>query len=80
MVTSADNLPSRLVRLRTVELPDLSGVDRVVTDGDRHELWTADSDALVRDLVRSGVAFSELEVATASLEEAFLGLTTQGVR
>ena len=70
-------VPSRLVRLRTVELPDLSGVGRVVTDGDRHELWTADSDALVRDLGRSGAAFSELEVSTASLEQAFLALTTE---
>lgn len=35
----------------------------------------ADSDAFVRDLVRSGLPFSGLSVRGASLEEAFLSLT-----
>jgi ABC-2 type transport system ATP-binding protein len=36
---------------------------------------TADTDAYVRALVTSGVRFSDLEIAQASLEEAFLSLT-----
>jgi len=66
---------ARRVRLRAPDLPDLTGVDRSSREGDRYELWTADSDALVRQLVTAGVPFRDLEVATASLEEAFLALT-----
>ena len=73
-------VPSRRLRLRAAGLPELPGVGRSVSDADVHQLWTADSDALVRDLERSGAAFSDLEVATASLEEAFLALTTEVVR
>ncbi len=68
-------VPARRVRLRASDLPDLAGVERRSRHGDRHELWTADSDALVRELVDARVPFRELEVATASLEEAFLALT-----
>jgi ABC-2 type transport system ATP-binding protein len=70
--------PARRVRLRAADLPELSGVERSNRDGDRHELWTADSDTLVRQLVTTGVPFRDLEVATASLEEAFLALTAPG--
>ncbi|HEY6326000.1 MAG TPA: ABC transporter ATP-binding protein [Candidatus Cybelea sp.] len=38
-------------------------------------LNATDSDAYVRALVTSGVAFSDLEIAAPSLEEAFLSLT-----
>jgi ABC-2 type transport system ATP-binding protein len=69
-------VPARRVRLRAPDLPSLTGVDRSSRDGDRYELWTADSDALVRQLVTSGVPFRDLEIATASLEEAFLTLTS----
>ena len=69
---------ARRVRLRAPDVPELAGVERGSRDGDRHELWTADSDALVRQLVTSGVPFRDLEVATASLEEAFLALTAPG--
>ncbi|WP_432495179.1 ABC transporter ATP-binding protein [Kineococcus gypseus] len=41
----------------------------------RWELLVPDADAFVRDLVGAGVPFEGLEVATASLEEAFLALT-----
>jgi ABC-2 type transport system ATP-binding protein len=68
-------VPARRVRLRAPDLPELTGVDRSSRDGDRYELWTADSDALVRQLVNTGIPFRDLEVATASLEEAFLTLT-----
>jgi ABC-2 type transport system ATP-binding protein len=64
------------VRLRSPDLPALTGVDRSTRDGDRYELWTADSDELVRQLVRTGIHFRDLEVANASLEEAFLTLTS----
>ena len=66
----------RRVRLRAAQLPALAGVARAERSGDRHELWTADADALVRSLVLSGAGFRDLEVATPSLEEAFLALTT----
>jgi ABC-2 type transport system ATP-binding protein len=49
----------------------------VTSAGDHHELFTSDSDALVRELVASGAPFRDLEVATASLEEAFVALTSQ---
>jgi ABC-2 type transport system ATP-binding protein len=71
-------VPARRVRLRAPDLPELTGVDRCSQDGDRYELWTADSDALVRQLVSTGIPFRDLEVATASLEEAFLTLTSPG--
>jgi ABC-2 type transport system ATP-binding protein len=39
--------------------------------GARQTLFTADADALVRDLVRADVDFRDLEIRGASLEEAF---------
>jgi hypothetical protein len=36
---------------------------------------TSDTDAYVRALVDAGVAFSDLEIARPSLEEAFLSMT-----
>jgi len=44
----------------------------------RHVLYVANADRLVAELVRSGVAFEELEVAPASLEDAFVALTKEG--
>ncbi|MDQ6641786.1 MAG: ABC transporter ATP-binding protein [Actinomycetota bacterium] len=70
-------VPARRLRLQAPALPELTGVDRIHRDGDLYELWTADSDAVVRQLVRTGVPFVDLEVSTASLEEAFLALTSQ---
>ena len=54
----------------------LSAVVSLSREGSRIGLLTTDSDAAVRELVHSGVAFSGLEVAGASLEEAFLAMTT----
>lgn len=68
-------VPARRVRLQAATLPLLPGVDRHERTGDRHQLWTSDADQLIRDLVRAEVAFCDLEVTTASLEEAFLALT-----
>ena len=69
-------VPARRVRLRAPGLPELAGVVRSSRDGDRYELWTVDSDALVRELVNTRAPFRDLEVASASLEEAFLALTS----
>lgn len=70
----------RLVGLKRVAVtmsqpPELDTVARSERDGDRWSMWTGDADALVRDLVGSGVPFSDLEVQPASLEDAFLALT-----
>jgi len=73
-------VPARRVRLRSPSLPDLSGIERSSRVDDRYELWTADSDALVCDLVTSGAPFRDLEVSTASLEEAFLALTSPSLQ
>jgi ABC-2 type transport system ATP-binding protein len=57
---------------------DLPGVVQHDTDAaGRHTLLTADADAVVRDLVRLQVPFRDLEVRSASLEEAFLAMTTE---
>ncbi len=50
---------ARRVRRRAASLPELPGADRRSRSGDRHELWTADSDALVRALVASGAGFAD---------------------
>jgi ABC-2 type transport system ATP-binding protein len=62
-------------------LDALAGVVQRDTDpaSGRHVLLTADADALVRELVTAGVPFHDLEVRSASLEEAFLALTRQEV-
>lgn len=46
--------------------------------GSGAQVVTADSDALVRDLVRAGVEFHDLQVRGATLEEAFLAMTKPG--
>ena len=73
-------VPARRLRLRAPALPELAGVDRINREGDLYELWTADSDAVVRQLVSTRVPFVDLEVSTASLGEAFLALTSPGNR
>ena len=54
-------------------LPGVRSVEHV--DGVTH-LLTTDADELVRALVTSGVAFSDLEIRPTSLEDAFLAITT----
>ncbi|MER7209084.1 ABC transporter ATP-binding protein [Streptosporangium sp. NPDC000239] len=63
------------VTLTVSEPPALAGVIGVEREGDRTHLLTSDADALVRELVLSGVPFSGLEVRPTSLEEAFLSIT-----
>jgi ABC-2 type transport system ATP-binding protein len=71
-----------LVRLKRVtltcaSLPRLPGVSSIEHDGNRTHLLTNDADELVRDLVASGVAFSDLEIQGASLEDAFVAITAK---
>ncbi|WP_299537451.1 ABC transporter ATP-binding protein [uncultured Streptomyces sp.] len=64
----------RRVSVRMAEVPALPGLVGVEREGDRVHLISQDSDRLVRDLVASGAAFSNLEVSAGSLEDAFLAL------
>ncbi|MBW0104368.1 ABC transporter ATP-binding protein [Pseudonocardia sp. KRD291] len=65
------------VSLRSDVAPPMEGTVRSERAGDRWDLWTTDADALVRRLVHDGVPFHDLQVRTASLEEAFLSLTDE---
>lgn len=56
-------------------LDRLEGVTDVDVRGTSVVLSSLDADATVRDLVRRGVAFQDLEVVGAHLEEAFVALT-----
>ena len=76
----------RQIRLRTPDVAAVSalpGVARAEVDGAGTDaaglvLYAADSDQLIRELVHSGLRFSELAVRGATLEEAFLTLTDSG--
>lgn len=68
---------TRRVTVWADRLPELPTVERTSSDGNRHELWTANSDAVVRALVTSDTPFRDLEVVSASLEEAFVDLTSK---
>jgi ABC-2 type transport system ATP-binding protein len=57
-------------------MPQLDAVVSEQRENGRVHLMTSDSDALVRQLVTAGVAFRDLEIHAASLEEAFLTLTS----
>ena len=67
------------VTLNAPVLPELDGVIHAERDGDAWDLHTADADALVRELVTAGVDFRDLQVRRASLEEAFLTITSTEV-
>ena len=59
---------------------DVAGLPsaRIVANGSRVELLTAEPEALLRALFTRGVAIRNLEVAGATLEEAVVGLTARG--
>jgi len=57
--------------------PGMSGVVQTERAGDVVHLLTPDADALVRELVRTDVPFHDLQVRGASLEEAFLAMTSE---
>jgi ABC-2 type transport system ATP-binding protein len=63
------------VRLRAKNLPDLANADHIDHNNGTHIIYTADPDALVRELAAAGVPFAGLEINRAGLEEAFLTLT-----
>ena len=68
------------VTLTAPALPELTGLLHAERDGDTWVLHTPDADALVRELVTAAVPFRDLQVRHASLEEAFLSITSEGVR
>lgn len=57
-------------------LERIDGVVRTETDGGTVTAWVRDADSVVRTLVRDGAAFAGLTVRPATLEEAFLTLTS----
>lgn len=75
-LTLASGRPDDLAGLPGVQ--DVTG-DSVVPGGTRVTLVASDADAAVRALVERGVPFTDLEVRGASLEEAFLALTSHDV-
>jgi len=54
----------------------LPGVARIQEEDGWYTVYAHDADAFVRAMVEQGVAFSDLEVRRASLEEAFVELTS----
>jgi ABC-2 type transport system ATP-binding protein len=75
-------MPSKRMRFRMAgaDAAALDGlpVTAVERSGDRVRLLSAEPEEVLRELFRRGVALSDLEVAGADLEEAFLGLTARG--
>ncbi|GAA1843554.1 ABC transporter ATP-binding protein [Microbacterium koreense] len=68
----------RRVTLRGIAASDIRALDpdaSVTVDDDLVTAVVADSDALVRALVDSGLRFTDLNVRGATLEEAFLTIT-----
>ncbi len=73
-------VPTRRVRFTSpwaepARLRELDGVDAASVRGSEVVLDSLDADATVRSLVASGVAFSDIEVTGADLEQAFVALT-----
>jgi ABC-2 type transport system ATP-binding protein len=63
------------VRFRAERLPALPPHTLAESRLDRHLVYVEDPDTFVTALVRSGIAFHELEVSRVSLEDAFVALT-----
>jgi ABC-2 type transport system ATP-binding protein len=73
-------VPTRRVRFVSpgadpARLRELDGVDAACVRGCEIVLDSLDADATVRALVASGVAFTDIEVTGADLEQAFVALT-----
>jgi ABC-2 type transport system ATP-binding protein len=64
----------------SAELGELDGVTEVDICGTGVSIDSLDADATIRDLVGRGVAFRDLEVTGAGLEQAFVTLTGCGAR
>lgn len=65
---------ARLLRFVAAEAPALAAAQLQGSAGARHTYVSNDADQAVRELVSSGVAFSELEVLPASLGDAVSAL------
>ncbi|WP_113699629.1 ABC transporter ATP-binding protein [Nonomuraea lactucae] len=72
-----DMVGVRRVTLAAAALPELPGVLGAEREDGRVHLLTTDPDGLVVELVRSGTAFSGLEIRPTTLEEAFLAITSK---
>ena len=70
-----DRIALRRVRFRAPAVPDIGPYAHCVLEAGFVMIYTADADQLVRRLVEGRVAFSELEILPASLEDAFVSLT-----
>lgn len=66
----------RQVRFKAEHIPHLEGVQKLERQNGTLIAYTANSDAVVRQLVERRVDFSDLEVQSVSLEEAFVALTS----
>jgi ABC-2 type transport system ATP-binding protein len=78
-------VPTRRLRFAspwadTARLRELDGVDAACVRGSEVVLDSLDADATVRALVASGVAFTDIEVTGADLEQAFVALTSDLAR
>ena len=67
----------RRVRFKATAIPGIEPVARATFEAGLVTLYTPDADLLVRRLVETRVAFSELEVLPAGLEDAFVSLTRE---
>ena len=75
-----DKVRLKRITLTGARLPHLTGISTTECDGDRTHLLTPDVAGVLRQLVGLDVAFDDIEIASASLEDAFLALTGQPVR
>jgi ABC-2 type transport system ATP-binding protein len=66
-----------LADAQSAVLRNLAGVEDVEIHGSTVALDTKDADATVVALVRGGIAFKDIEVTGADLEDAFLALTAE---
>jgi ABC-2 type transport system ATP-binding protein len=73
---SVDAIKARVglkqIRFVAPALPALPNVARVVKENQRYCLYAADTDAVVRELVRQGCEFRDLEVLPTSLEDVLV--------
>ncbi len=77
--------PTRRVRFvcpnaDVARLRELDGVDTACVRGSEVVLDSLDADATVRAVVAAGVAFSDISVTAADLEQAFMALTCDLVK
>lgn len=75
MTRIRDRVSVRKVSVSAAALPELPTAAQITRVDDRFDILTSDADQLVRELVLSGTAFSDLEVTGASLEQAFVTMT-----